>query len=306
MKMKDIYQKIYETGIIPVIKIEDAENAVPLAKALIDGGLPAAEITFRTAAAADAIKAIADAYPEMVVGAGTVLTTEQADAAKAAGAQFIVSPGLNPKIVKHCKEIGVPIIPGCANPSDIEAAIELGLDTDKKTCLIMSGSMGYGNIYDLIDRILHENISDLQIIVIAGKNKKLKKGIDTEYNDDLRVKCIGYTDKVNLYMKASDVLITKPGGLSSTEAMVSNIPLILTKPIPGCETENFRLLTKLGCALPGTKPKEAAFAVKSVLTDTSVSEKLIAMQNRYISKDSAKTIAECVLKGNACINEFVS
>ena len=129
--MKDIYQKIYETGIIPVIKIEDAENAVPLAKALIDGGLPAAEITFRTAAAADAIKAIADAYPEMVVGAGTVLTTEQADAAKAAGAQFIVSPGLNPKIVKHCKEIGVPIIPGCSNPSDIEAAIELGLDTVK-------------------------------------------------------------------------------------------------------------------------------------------------------------------------------
>ena len=186
------------------------------------------------------------------------------------------------------------------------ARLELGLDTDKKTCLIMSGSMGYGNIYDLIDRILHENISDLQIIVIAGKNKKLKKGIDTEYNDDLRVKCIGYTDKVNLYMKACDVLITKPGGLSSTEAMVSNIPLILTKPIPGCETENFRLLTKLGCALPGTKPKEAAFAVKSVLTDTSVSEKLIAMQNRYISKDSAKTIAECVLKGNACINEFVS
>ncbi len=129
--MKDIYQKIYETGIIPVIKIEDAENAVPLAKALIDGGLPAAEITFRTEAAADAIKAISEAYPAMVVGAGTVLTTEQADAAKAAGAQFIVSPGLNPKIVKHCQKIGVPIIPGCANPSDIEAAIELGLDTVK-------------------------------------------------------------------------------------------------------------------------------------------------------------------------------
>ncbi len=129
--MKDIYQKIYETGIIPVIKIDDAENAVPLAKALIDGGLPAAEITFRTAAAADAIKAITTAYPDMVVGAGTVLTTEQADAAKAAGAQFIVSPGLNPKIVKYCQEIGVPIIPGCSNPSDIEAAIELGLDTVK-------------------------------------------------------------------------------------------------------------------------------------------------------------------------------
>lgn len=129
--MKNIYERIYETGIIPVIKIEEAENAVPLAKALIDGGLPAAEITFRTDAAADAIKAISKAFPEMVIGAGTVLTTEQADEAKNAGAQFIVSPGLNPKIVKHCQEINIPIIPGCANPSDIEAAIELGLDTVK-------------------------------------------------------------------------------------------------------------------------------------------------------------------------------
>ena len=107
--MKTIYDRIYETGIIPVIKIEDAANAVPLAKALIDGGLPAAEITFRTSAAADAIKAITEAFPDMVVGAGTVLNAEQADAAKAAGAQFIVSPGLNPNTVKHCQKIGVPI-----------------------------------------------------------------------------------------------------------------------------------------------------------------------------------------------------
>lgn len=129
--MKTIYDRIYETGIIPVIKIEDAANAVPLAQALIDGGLPAAEITFRTAAAADAIKAITEAFPDMVVGAGTVLNAEQADAAKAAGAQFIVSPGLNPNTVKHCQKIGVPILPGCSNPSDIETAIELGLDIVK-------------------------------------------------------------------------------------------------------------------------------------------------------------------------------
>ena len=129
--MKDIYQRIYETGIIPVIKIEDAANAVPLAKALIDGGLPAAEITFRTAAAADAIKAVTTQFPDMVVGAGTVLTTEQADAAKAAGAQFIVSPGLNPKVVQHCIDIGIPVIPGTSSPSDIEKALEMGLTTVK-------------------------------------------------------------------------------------------------------------------------------------------------------------------------------
>ena len=121
--MKDLYQKLYETGIIPVIKIDDAENAVPLAKALIDGGLPAAEITFRTATAADAIKAITQAFPDMLVGAGTVLTPEQADAAKAAGAQFIVSPGLNPKVVKYCVDKGIPVTPGTSNPSDVEQAI---------------------------------------------------------------------------------------------------------------------------------------------------------------------------------------
>lgn len=129
--MTDINKKLYEIGIIPVIKIENADDAVPLAKALIDGGLPAAEITFRTACAAEAIKNITKAYPEMLVGAGTVLTTAQVDAAVEAGSSFIVSPGLNPKVVAYCVEKNIPVIPGCANPSDIEAAIELGLDTVK-------------------------------------------------------------------------------------------------------------------------------------------------------------------------------
>ena len=129
--MTTIERKIYETGLIPVIKIEDPAVAVPLAKALIDGGLPAAEVTFRTACAAEAISAMAKAYPDMLIGAGTVLTPEQADAAIAAGASFIVSPGLNPRVVKHCQSKGVPIIPGCSSPTDIETALELGLTTVK-------------------------------------------------------------------------------------------------------------------------------------------------------------------------------
>ena len=129
--MTEINQKLYDIGIIPVIKIDNADDAVPLAKALIDGGLPAAEITFRTACAAEAIKKITTAYPEMLVGAGTVLTTAQVDAAIEAGSSFIVSPGLNPKVVSYCVEKNIPVIPGCANPSDIEVAIELGLDTVK-------------------------------------------------------------------------------------------------------------------------------------------------------------------------------
>ena len=127
----DMIKQLHLIGLIPVIKIENAEDAVPLAKALIDGGLPAAEITFRTKCAAEAIKNITEAFPEMLVGAGTVLTTEQVDAAIAAGSKFLVSPGLNPKVTGYCLSKGVPMLPGCSNPSDVEAALELGLTTVK-------------------------------------------------------------------------------------------------------------------------------------------------------------------------------
>ena len=127
----NMMSELYSIGLIPVIKIENPDDAVPLAKALIDGGLPAAEITFRTKCAAEAIKNITEAYPDMLVGAGTVLTTEQVDAAIAAGSKFLVSPGLNTKVTAYALEKGVPMLPGCSNPSDIEAALELGLSTVK-------------------------------------------------------------------------------------------------------------------------------------------------------------------------------
>ena len=102
--MHEVLKKIEAIGIVPVVKIDRAEDAVPLARALINGGLPCAEVTFRTDAAADAIKAMSEAFPDMLVGAGTVLTPAQADEAVAAGAKFIVSPGLNPEVVRHCVE----------------------------------------------------------------------------------------------------------------------------------------------------------------------------------------------------------
>lgn len=129
--MNDILNQIEKIGIVPVIVLEDAKDAAPLAKALCEGGLPCAEVTFRTAAAEESIRIMAKEFPEMLVGAGTVLTTEQADRAVGAGAKFVVSPGLNPKIVKYCLEKNIPVIPGCANPSDVECAIELGLDAVK-------------------------------------------------------------------------------------------------------------------------------------------------------------------------------
>ena len=106
----EMMSELYSIGLIPVIKIENPDDAIPLAKALIDGGLPCAEITFRTAAAKDAIAAITKEYPDMIVGAGTVLTKEQVDAAIEAGSKFIVSPGFNPEIVKYCQEKGCPIV----------------------------------------------------------------------------------------------------------------------------------------------------------------------------------------------------
>lgn len=129
--MNEVLQQIQKIGIVPVVVLNDAKDAEPLAKALCAGGLPCAEVTFRTAAAAESIKIMTDKFPEMLVGAGTVLTTEQVDRALDSGAKFIVSPGLNPKIVKYCQEKGVPITPGTANPSDIEQALELGLEVVK-------------------------------------------------------------------------------------------------------------------------------------------------------------------------------
>ena len=109
--MQELINKMIETGVVPVVKIDDADDAVNLAKALRDGGINCAEITFRTAAAEQAIKNIHEAFPDMLIAAGTVLSTEQADKAIAAGATIIVSPGMNPEVVKHCNEKGWLIYP---------------------------------------------------------------------------------------------------------------------------------------------------------------------------------------------------
>ena len=129
--MNQVLEQIQKIGIVPVVVLDDAKDAAPLAEALCKGGLPCAEVTFRTDAAEESIRIMTEKYPDMLVGAGTVLTTEQVDRAVAAGAKFIVSPGLNPKVVKYCVEKGIIITPGCANPSDVEQAIENGLEVVK-------------------------------------------------------------------------------------------------------------------------------------------------------------------------------
>lgn len=129
--MNEILKEISKIGIVPVVKIDNAKDAVPLADALIKGGLPCAEVTFRTAAAEEAISLMTKEFPEMLVGAGTVLTTDQVDKAVNAGAKFIVTPGFNETVVKYCVDKNIPITPGCPSTSDIEAALALGLDVVK-------------------------------------------------------------------------------------------------------------------------------------------------------------------------------
>jgi 2-dehydro-3-deoxyphosphogluconate aldolase/(4S)-4-hydroxy-2-oxoglutarate aldolase len=129
--MNEIVQKLGEIGIIPVVAIDDADTAVPLGQALLDGGLPCAEITFRTAAAAAAIRKMSAAYPDILVGAGTVLTVEQAQQAKAAGAKFIVTPGFDAAVVDWCLANEMPITPGVMTPTDINQALAKGLSVLK-------------------------------------------------------------------------------------------------------------------------------------------------------------------------------
>lgn len=129
--MNDTLKILQKIGIVPVVVLNDAKDALPLAERLVKGGLPCAEVTFRTAAAEESIRAMAKAYPEMIVGAGTVLSCEQADRAIDAGAKFIVSPGFNPKVTEHVLKKGVPMTPGVCTPTEIEAALQFDLDVLK-------------------------------------------------------------------------------------------------------------------------------------------------------------------------------
>lgn len=124
--MPDVLARVAEMGVVPVIAIDSVDHALPLADALVAGGLPVVEITFRTAAAAEVIRLLARERPGLIVGAGTVLTPETVRTAVDAGAGFAVAPGLNPRVVRAAQELGLPFVPGVANPSDIEAGLELG------------------------------------------------------------------------------------------------------------------------------------------------------------------------------------
>ena len=161
----EILKKIQANGIVPVIKITNVEDALPLAKALVDGGLNVAEITFRTKVAQQAIQKIHEALPAMLLGAGTVLTCEQVDEAMKAGAQFIVSPGFDERVVRYCQQKDILIIPGCSNASEIQQAISMGLSTVKFFPAEAAGGVTY-------IKALSGPFSDMHFMPTGGVNEK--------------------------------------------------------------------------------------------------------------------------------------
>lgn len=140
--MTTLNEKLADLKVIPVIAINKAEDAIPLGRTLVENGMPCAEITFRTECAVEAIRAMRSAFPEMLIGAGTILTNEQVDLAIDAGVDFIVSPGFNPRTVQYCLDKNVPIVPGVNNPSLVEQAMEMGLRTLKFFPAEPSGGTG--------------------------------------------------------------------------------------------------------------------------------------------------------------------
>ena len=140
--MTEMMQQLKKIGIIPVVVLNDVKDALPLGECLMEGGLPCAEVTFRTAAAEESIRQMAKKFPDMIIGAGTVLTTEQANRAIDAGAKFVVSPGFNPKVTEYVLKKGVPMTPGVCTPTEIEAAMSLGLDVLKFFPAEPSGGLG--------------------------------------------------------------------------------------------------------------------------------------------------------------------
>ena len=177
----NITEQIQNLAVVPVVVLEDTEDALPLAKALCEGGLPCAEVTFRTDAAEESIKIMTEAFPDMLVGAGTVLTAEQVDQAVKAGAKFIVSPGFDPEIVDYCILKDIPVFPGCITPSEVAQAVKRGLKVIK-----FFPAEQFGGIAAI--KALAAPYTDIKFMPTGGINPK---NLENYLSDDKIIACGG-------------------------------------------------------------------------------------------------------------------
>ena len=177
----NITEQIQNLAVVPVVVLEDTEDALPLAKALCEGGLPCAEVTFRTDAAEESIKIMTEAFPDMLVGAGTVLTAEQVDQAVKAGAKFIVIPGFDPEIVDYCILKDIPVFPGCITPSEVAQAVKRGLKVIK-----FFPAEQFGGIAAI--KALAAPYTDIKFMPTGGINPK---NLENYLSDDKIIACGG-------------------------------------------------------------------------------------------------------------------
>ena len=176
---------------------------------------------------------------------------------------------------------------------------KLGLEPQNKVILLMSGSMGFGDLIDTARYIFDNGNADTRVIAITGHNKELYKELEKNFDGETRLKLVGFTDKVSDYMDASDVLLTKPGGLSSTEALAKGIAIVHTAPIPGCESENVQFFTEHHLSLCAKDPMDAGRLAVKLLEDQFLRDQILAAQDNYRCINSAGQIADYV------INAFV-
>lgn len=178
----------------------------------------------------------------------------------------------------------------CEKTEKHEARRLLGLPDDAVTYLVMTGSMGFGSITDMAAELLKRNGQNTRVIVIAGRNEALLKAVDEKFGSDERVVRVGFTNRIPLYMDASDVLLSKPGGLSSTEAAVKNIPLIHTMPIPGCETKNAEFFSSRNMSITAFSPVSAAEKATDLALNPELMKKMILAQKSIINPNAAEDI----------------
>lgn len=192
---------------------------------------------------------------------------------------------------------GIPVSRAFSKKTDkMEARRALKVPEDKKAVLIMTGSMGYGQTEELARCLTEESGDDTVFIILGGKNESLKEQLRKTYAGDSRVRVVDFTTEVSLYMDASDVLFTKPGGLSSTEAAVKGIPTVLTKPIPGWEEDNIRFFVSNGLARYGETPEEMCASALELLNDPTAAEKMVSAQHEIINGSAAADICAFILK----------